>query len=353
MAADTRRARDDAAGGRRGLRGQLSPALLDALKEHYAIVPAEEPTDLGGSSNLNLLVNDGRRKLVMRVYRRSVSVARLVDIQNARRQLAAAGFPCLTPIPSRTGSDWTGVGSRLIEVEEYVEADGRMNTRHRVVSGLRVLGGMHNVLRKLNTSSASEAPPFVNYVAPEDLVASCRRGVARIRSWGPTEEETRLAELAEELAYAVSVADRGLDHSSITRQVVHGDFWDNNVLYLGPDIVLIHDFDHMGRRARIEDVALTIYFLNSERTDAGEENGSRLRRMVDAYDSRLDEPLSAAERAALPVAIARQPLWSVGGWIAELDDEVAARDHASGLLERVEFAREMMRTLRRWQDTLA
>jgi len=353
VAHETPQATDDAAGGQRGLRAQLSPELLEVLRQQYAIVPVEEPTDLGGSSNLNLLVNDGRRKLVMRVYRPSVSVARLTDIQNARRQLAAAGFPCLAPIPSGAGKHWASVGSRLIEVEEYLEADGRMNTRDRVELGLRVLGGMHNVLRKLNASSASEAPRFVNYVAPEDLVEACRRGIARIRSWDPTKDEARLAEVAEELAYAVSHAQRALDHASITRQLVHGDFWDSNVLYLGPDIVLIHDFDHMGKRARIEDVALTIYFLNSERTADGEVNGQRLRRMVDAYDSGLEDPLSGVERAAPPVAIAQQPLWSVGGWIAELDDEDAARDHASGMLEDIEFAREMMRTLPRWQQALA
>ncbi len=137
------------------------------------------------------------------------------------------------------------------------------------------------------------------------------------------------------------------------RQLVHGDFWDNNVLYLGTDIVLIHDFDHMGRRARIEDVALTIHFLNSERAADREENGHGLRRMVDAYDSELQDHLSAVERAALPVAIARQPLWSIGGWIAELDDEDAARAHASGLLEDIEPALEIMRTLPRWQQALA
>jgi homoserine kinase type II len=353
MVHETRPASDDAGGGRRGLRAQLSRDLLDALERNYAIVPHAAPRDLGGSSNLNLLVNDGRRKLVARVYRPSVSVARLTDIQNARRQLAAAGFPCLPPIPAANRNAWASVGPSLMEVEEYVESDGCMNTPARVEAGLRVLGRMHNALRKTQTSTASEAPPFVNYIAPRDVVEASHRGAARIRSWGPTADEARLADAAEELAYAVSDVHETFDSASITRQLVHGDFWDNNVLYRGRDIVLIHDFDHMGKRARIEDAALTIYFINSEPTVERDENVHWLRRLVDAYDSGLENPLNAEERAALPVAIARQPLWSVGGWIADLDDDGAARQHARGMLENFEFALEIMRSLPRWQEALA
>lgn len=353
MAHEKPGASDNAGGGRRGLRAQLSPELLDALKQQYAIVPAEEPTDLGGSSNLNLLVHDGGRKLVVRVYRPSVSVARLTDIQNVRQGLAAAGFPCLAPLPSTHGKHWASIGPTLLEVEDYVETDGRMNTPDRVELGLRVLAEMHDVLRTLTASSASDAPPFVNYIAPERLAEACRRGVERIRSWGPTRDEARLADAAEVLAHAVTQTQGKSDQDSIARQLVHGDFWDNNVLYRGTKIVLIHDFDHMGRRARVEDVALTMYFLNSERTADRGANMHRLRRMVDAYDAGLEEPLSAGERAEIPVAVARQPLWSIGAWIAELDDEQASRNHAVGLLEHVEAALELMRALPHWQEALA
>jgi hypothetical protein len=54
-------------------------------------------------------------------------------------------------------------------------------------------------------------------------------------------------------------------------------------------------------------------------------------------DSGLDDPLTHPERAALPLAMARQPLWAVGRWIALLDDESRARRLASrrvGIAER-------------------
>ena len=251
---------------------------------------------------------------------------------------------------------WDGLGdlgSRLIEVEEFVETDGRMNTAGRVEAGLRVLGAMHSALRDVATSDASVAPPFVNYVAPGAIIEATRRGTSRIRSWNPTTDEVRLADAADELAIALSAAYAALDRASIQRQLVHGDFWDNNVLYRGDEIALIHDFDHMGVRDRIDDVGLTAYFLNAEDTPDADGRRRTLRRLVDAYDSGLAQPLSAAERMAMPIALARQPLWSVGGWIADLDDEGAAREHARGLLPEVEFALKIMDALPGWQATMA
>jgi hypothetical protein len=49
---------------------------------------------------------------------------------------------------------------------------------------------------------------------------------------------------------------------------------------------------------------------------------------VRAYDSGLEVPLTAAEREALPWRITRQPLWGIGGRVAQLDDQDTARAHA-------------------------
>jgi Ser/Thr protein kinase RdoA (MazF antagonist) len=344
---------DDAGGRRRGLRAEVSPELLHVLQRNYAIAPSTTPLDLGGSSNLNLLVVEDGRKWVARVYRPSVSRARLGDIQRARRRLAEHGFPCVVPLTASDGNDWIPVDDRLLEVEEYVEHDGHMDTWGRVESGLRVLARMHGVLESVPASTDGRAPQFVNYVAPGDVVEATARGTARIRSWSPTSEEARLADAADELATSVGEAEQAVGYASLPRQLLHGDFWDNNVLCRGDHIVLIHDFDHMGERARIEDLALTLYYMSSE-ASADRDADPRMQllgRMVNAYDSGQEARLSAAERSALPVALARQPLWSVGGWIAELDDDGTARSHAAGTSAAVELALEIMRELPRWQES--
>jgi hypothetical protein len=119
--------------------------------------------------------------------------------------------------------------------------------------------------------------------------------------------------------------------------------------------VLLADFDFMGERARIDDLALTLHCARSDLKSEGGPAKERalLGRLVASYDAGLDLPLSAPERAALPLAMARQPLSSIGGWVARLDDRAAARHHAAGVGPELAAARPIMLELDRWQDTFA
>jgi hypothetical protein len=60
---------DNAGGGLRGLRARPSRALFNAVRAAYEIELENEPVDLGGSSNLNLLVTHRSGPKVLRVYR--------------------------------------------------------------------------------------------------------------------------------------------------------------------------------------------------------------------------------------------------------------------------------------------
>jgi Ser/Thr protein kinase RdoA (MazF antagonist) len=150
------------------------------------------------------------------------------------------------------------------------------------------------------------------------------------------------------------LAEAGLV-SGLPRQLVHGDFWDNNVLFRHGRPVLLADFDFMGERARIDDLALTLWCAGAVLGAEGGlmEERARLRRLVASYDAALETPLSAAERAALPVAMARQPLSSIGGWVARLDDEAAARRHAASVAAEPQTARRIMAELGRWREVFA
>ena len=80
---------------------------------------------------------------------------------------------------------------------------------------------------------------------------------------------------------------------------------------------------------------------------------ARLRRLVEAYDSGLDDPLTPDERAALPLSLARQPLWWVGRWLALLDDEARARRGLPDMAADVEWALQVARDAERWQAAFA
>jgi homoserine kinase type II len=244
---------------------------------------------LGGSLNLNLLVNRGGECLVVRVHRASVSPARLADIQAVR--------------------------DRLVEVERFISHDGRMNTWPRLARGLPILGRIHTLLAGAEVSPAGRSVEFANHIEAGQVLAGTKAGTARIRSWHPTPWERRRASEAERLAELVAAGEADLA-GQLPRQLVHGDFWDNNVFSCGEDPVFVADFSFMAERARVDDLALTLYYADTELGLTGRRDRvAVLRPLVSAYAGGLDHPLTAAEREALPWVIARQPPWaSAAGW---------------------------------------
>ena len=91
------------------------------MRERYDLDGTNEARDLGGSSNLNLLVAAGGGRYVARVYRPYVTASRLDAIQRVRRELANGGVPSAEVVPTRDGEPWTVIDGRLVEVEGFVE----------------------------------------------------------------------------------------------------------------------------------------------------------------------------------------------------------------------------------------
>ena len=345
---------DDADSGRRGLRARPGPGLRRTLRDHWGLGVSAKAIDLGGSSSLNLLVGEADRRYVMRVHRPHVTPGRLGAIHQARRALLAGGVPCSPPVPTLQGAPWVAVEDRLVEVEAYVGHDAVMDSWERLAVGIALLAQVHNMLRDLEVGEEGRQPRFANHLEPADVASWVRRGVERIRGWASTPAERRLAAAAEEVAGLVTQAETGLV-SGLPRQLVHGDFWDNNVGFRRGRPVLVADFDFMGERARIDDLALTLWCARCDLEVGGgpAQERARLGRLITSYDAGLVQPLSAAERAALPVAMARQPLSSIGGWVARLDDQTAARRHAASVGPELAAARQIMTELGRWQDAFA
>jgi homoserine kinase type II len=325
--------------------------LLDAVRAAYGIETGSGPVDLGGSSNLNLLLTGASGRWVARVYRPYVMAERLEAIHAARQELTRAGVPCGGPLETKAGQAWTTFEGRLVEVEPYVERDAEMDTWPALETGLPLLARIHAVLSGFPAGEVARRPLFANAIDAAQALPQTLRGAQRIRSWNLAPAALELADEAEALARRVASAELPL-RSGLPTGLVHGDFWDDNVFLREGRVVFVADFDFMGESARIDDLALTLYFTCLEflKEPITGQQLARLRRMLDAYDRGADRPLTTAERAALPLAMARQPLWSIGGWVALLDDEVAARAHAAAAHPEVRWALRLMDDLARWQD---
>ena len=338
-----------------GSRAELTKDLIALLNDEYGFDKSAGYADIGGSSSLNLCVETNQAQYVVRVYRPYVTSARLNDILRVRAILSDNDIPFAKTFQTLNGQNWIEWNGRLVEAEYYVKHDGIMDTLERLKYALPLFGRMTSVLDRIeNTSADGRNPLFANHIYFERITEMTEKGCARVLAWNPAEHEREIAYMSKKLAEKVTQAGEKI-FAELPRQLAHGDFWDNNVLFNGDDIILVTDLDFMGERRRIEDIALTLYFVHiSEgycKNDAiSAERAIELKQLLELYESGLNIRLSETEKTALPIAVALQALWGIGGWVALLDDERAAQNHASGMMWELERCSYIMDNLNEWQS---
>ena len=109
-----------------------------------------------------------------------------------------------------------------------------------------------------------------------------------------------------------------------------------------------------GQRARIDDLALTLYYTNSAFGDGFDDPQriAMLRDLVDSYDGGLTNKLSGTERAALPYALARTVL-SFVGMLASIDDAESRHRLVREITPDLEWSLDLVRSVARWQTAFA
>ena len=333
-------------------RVEPTPELVDQVVAGFGLGPISGWRDLGGSWTTNLLLGCSRGDVVARVHQRRTTSERVRAEQAARAALADAGIPTVVPLTDRGDGTVQLVNDRPVEIEPFRAWTDRMNTPDLVRRGFTLLGSVHDVLREADLPDAARSVVRANHIGADEAAAVTRAGAARLRRSGDP-ELARFADDAERHADAVWRAEAPLLADQVV-QVVHGDFWDNNVLFAEGEVAALLDFGFMAQRPRVDDLALTIWFLLLE-PGAGlptDDSIALVAQLLDAYDAGTHRPLSAAERASLPLAVARQPAWSVGGWVLALDETNAYR-HARAAVPEQPVAAAVLRDLARWQDALA
>lgn len=305
----------------------------------------------------SVIVDDGMNTTVrlptadaaLHIYRAGTTSARMRAMHVARGRLADEGVPVVDLIPSVARRTWEPHGARMLEVENWVDHDGQMNTWERLRRGGLLLAAIHSIWADLDLGTDGEACDWANWIAPSQTSANAAAAVATLNRWqfsGLARDVKRLADLT-----CVDVA--------LPQQVVHGDFWDNNIYLRGEDIVAVTDFDFLGRRPRIDDLALLLYFADEQPYFAGAGHRSAavrrsdLAQLVTAYTHRLERPLSDAELTALPYALARQPMWTYAKRVLEHPDQERARDDAIATAAAVGRALEILDEPETWSHAFS
>ena len=290
-----------------------------------------------------------RAGVVVHVSRSEVGSRRVAALQSARSRLARDGIPVIDLVPSIGGATWEQVDGRVIEVERWVDHDGRMNTWDRLRPGAALLAEVHNAWADLDLGSDGEACDWANWISPAEVGPGCKTTAERLSAWGLQELSDQVVHLAELTAEEVA----------LPTQVVHGDFWDNNVYIRDERLIAVTDFDFLGRRPRVDDLALLLYFADEQPYFDGcayrdaDTRRAELAPLVRAYAGKLSVPLTTTELEALPYALARQPLWTYGKWLLTDPDDDHARGEALDTAPAVARALEIVTGADPWINTFS
>jgi Ser/Thr protein kinase RdoA (MazF antagonist) len=264
------------------------PAPTDYLVEQLAglwgLPPVSTWRDLGGTYNLNLLVEWDGGCQVFRAYRPWVLGTRLGLVQQIRTELSDT-VPCPTPIASVSGSTYELVSGHPVEAEEFVKHDR---------SNGSLPDAAFTTLACLQDRSAKWSaallrwPPMVANRPETPLLADW---VTELAAHVPTGELSA----ARELVRRIDSAERRT--APLPRAVVHGDFTGPNVVFRDGALVAVLDFDLIGVAERAWDLAVALFWSPTGSTgiDAA----------VAAFERGPADPLTHAEVAALPRLMAK------------------------------------------------
>lgn len=321
-----------ASGGVGGLfrspfRAVASPELIDKVTGAYELDWTGESSDVGGDMNLNLALSGAAGPAyVLRVYTPWVSAKRVRFIQALRSHLRESGLPFAQGLVTKHGQGVVEVDGRVAEIERYV-AGTKMDASSQLGPALAMLGRVHAAMARVAGLGDEQSPGHENHVEAEQALGWARRAAAVVRGWDDaTPVELALARDIVHLAEILRPLESELAGAA-RRQLVHGDFWEHNVLFDSDDhIALVLDLDFCGSQPRVDDLAYTLSgtgsSLHSPTVDPA--HWESIRPAVDAYFTAVAPPLSLEERRALPLAIARAVLCMARHLVVEAESGEAA-----------------------------
>lgn len=299
-------------------RAQLTDELLASIGQFFGIGPIRSARDLGGTYSLNVRMDASAGRYVARVHRAWVAEERLAGLQRLKERLRRACFPIPEIVAATDGETIFRHEDRLIEVERFIPSDGGADTWERNATAFSLLARLHNFLAA-DADAASLVPPAVsNYGTPPQLlgwIAETERIIGRNQS-DEAIQRARLvcAEAREILLPLCEWWEETGQH--LPSQPIHGDYGGGNVLFARERIVGLLDLDFLAVRERIYDLAYAIYWIMARLAGRDATNSSswtRVKGLISEYNRAASRPLTEAETTALPLIIARVPLY----WIAE------------------------------------
>jgi homoserine kinase type II len=235
-----------------------------------------------GVENSNFLLETDKGRFILTVYEKRVREEDLPFFLGLMRWLAEHGYPCATPMSDRRGETLKRVRGKPCAIVSFLPG---LSVRRPGVAHCREAGEglarLHLAAQGFSGARANDlgqaawAPMFQDLAADADRL---KPGLAAVI-------EADLAHLARAWP------------GDLPRGVVHADYFPDNVFFQGGRFAGTIDFYFACDDALAYDIAIALNAWCFE--PDGSFNITSARAMVAGYEAH--RPLSAAERAALPV----------------------------------------------------
>jgi aminoglycoside phosphotransferase (APT) family kinase protein len=176
---------------------------------------------------------------------------------------------------------------------------------------------LHTVLADLSDRATLPAPQVENYGLPQDLIAWIASAKQRLAQRQDAEVSAgrAICDRAETLLQEIAQWWERVGQF-LPSQLIHGDYGVGNLLFAQGQIAAVVDWDFLACHERLFDLAYALFWM-CERLEATNDTRMRVwprvQELVAHYQATAQQRLTLEERRALPIEMARVPLY----WIAE------------------------------------
>jgi homoserine kinase type II len=174
--------------------------------------------------------------------------------------LRAVGFPAPAIVPVRSGQKLLALDDEVFEIQEYIDHSPYVHGRAlHFDAAARMLATYHQAVAGFGAPALSSLGELYG---PRALKAGLAHLAERWKSPGEPTYAERLRRLEEQ---AARLADRLASHGDLPHVVIHGDYYADNLLFEGDEIVGVVDYDKARWQARVAETAEALIYFASPR----------------------------------------------------------------------------------------
>jgi len=261
----------------------ISDAELEAFLARYDVgAPLSFKGIAEGVENSNFLLETDRGRYVLTIYERRVRAGDLPFFLGFMQHLARRGFPSATPIANRAGDLLGELRGKPAAIVSFLTG---LSVRRPTPAHCRQAGAGLAWLHEAGAGFEGQRANDLGHGAWAGLFEPLRAAADALKPG--------LAAMIDGDVRALAAAWP----AALPDGVIHADYFPDNVFFRGPAFAGAIDFYFAAQDAFAYDIAVA---LNAWCFEAdGSFNVTAARAFVAGYESR--RPLSAAERAALPI----------------------------------------------------